>query len=328
MRKYRFGQCTKRELEIIDRWYQSLDKDQSDLSEMDDLTMTGKQMLENINNRIDQKEEKKRLQEKEKAIRKLDIFNFPNLKKVAAVFFLVGTGLVLLHYIQNIPKGLEKGNAAYVENSPSTIYLSDGSVVWLKEGSRLDYPSDFRGSTREVTLIGEAFFDIAKDQDKPFIILTANFTTSVLGTSFNIKAYENDVAQEVAVVTGKVLVSVKEDTDIVKEVILEPNEKAIIQKEKSLIELVEVENSDHGALVKSKLVFMETSLEDIIKVLSRAHDVNISLVNENMKNCVITADLTDETLEISLEILSKAIHAEYSMSGNKILLSGQGCRSQ
>jgi transmembrane sensor len=82
-------------------------------------------------------------------------------------------------------------------------------VVWLREKSRLEYAKKFTGSTREVTrevtFIGEAFFDVAKDQERPFIIQSKYLTTRVTGAAFNIKAYENEELQEVAVVTGEVM---------------------------------------------------------------------------------------------------------------------------
>lgn len=328
LRKYHLGQCTERELEIIDRWYQSLSQEKTDLSGVDNLNKLGKKMLGNINSKIKKTEKNSSKHIKGKSGRKLGFYNLKNLIKIAAIF-LMGIGLSYFLYQINFTSDLDTRDISSEEISPSTIYLSDGSVVWLKGASRLDHPGNFTGATREVTLTGEAFFDIAKDQKRPFIIHTANFITSVLGTSFNIKAYENEASQEVAVITGKVLVLVKEDTDKVREVVLRPNQKAIfIQKDKLRVELDTVERPEIASLAKSKLAFNESALGDIIKVLNREHDSNISLANENLKNCVITTDLTHETLEISVEILAKSIQAEYAIDGKNIILNGEGCKNK
>jgi len=299
--------------------------EKADWAENEELDKIGPQLLENINKQIDIEEKLKQPTTNDRLNKESYVIWIGQLMKIAAIIFiLVSMGYFL--YDQSANSELEVEIITSVAPSPSTIYLSDGSVVWLKGKSQLIYPPNFVGNTREVTLIGEAFFDIAKDQKKSFIIHTSQFTTSVLGTSFNIKAYENDISQEVAVVTGKVLVSVKEDNAKTKEVILQPNQKAVfLQKDKSKIELKEVTHSDNHALAKSKLVFIETSLGDIVKVLNLAHNANISLSNDNMENCLLTADLSRENLEISIEILSKAINAEYSSNGSEIIISGKGC---
>src|SRR5690606_36092602 len=98
----------------------------------------------------------------------------------------------------------------------------------LNAESRLLYPSRFRGGRREVTLVGEAYFEVAHQADKPFIIHSGKLITQVLGTSFNIKAYENDPDIKVAVLTGKV--GVRNLTGNQKAVFLTPNQEAVYNK--------------------------------------------------------------------------------------------------
>ncbi|MCR6718728.1 MAG: FecR family protein [Chitinophagaceae bacterium] len=96
---------------------------------------------------------------------------------------------------------VQKLNAKGVK---STIALADGSKVWLNADSKIQYPARFTGNTREVFLNGEAFFDIEKNPEKPFIIHLTNGTIRVLGTSFNVKAYDGETIVETSVATGKV----------------------------------------------------------------------------------------------------------------------------
>ncbi len=325
LEKYLQGKCNKEESEFINRWYHSLNGEEDTIKDPDDVYFIGQKMLNHINRKIDGDD----LHIGKKAERNSKFLRHPFLywKQFAAAVILFLSITIVLY--RKTPSGVVKiPDLATVITHPSINYLPDGSVVWLKGESRLVYPEKFTEDVREITLVGEAFFDIVKDPSRPFIIHTANFTTTVLGTSFNIKAYDNGGAQEVAVVTGKVLVSIKEDADQVSEIILEPNQKAIIQKDSTPSETEVVEFQNFDLEVQSKLVFDRTALGDILQVLNSTHGVNISLSNENMKNCILTVDLTDLTVEMSMEILTKAVQAEYTTKGNDFMIIGEGCGTQ
>lgn len=335
LKKYRMGLCTKSESDLINFWFNSFEDDKSKQGYLDPLIVNeqiGKQIYENVFNKINQTEENLKINQiKDKNIRQKIFIKYEIFLKIAAVI-LVGIGIAFF-FIEHKFTRSKEGETLVDEITskatlPSVIYLSDGSVVWLKGESRLIYPNNFSGKTREVTLIGEAFFDIAKDPVKSFIIHSPNFTTRVLGTTFNIKAYENNDSQEVVVITGKVAVSLNDVlSNKVKEIVLNPNQKAIYsRKENTFIESKTEELPHLISLLKSKLIFNATPLDDIIKVLNSLHGVNISVAKENMKNCKITADLTNEPLEISIAILSKALNADYNIEGKNILLSGSDCQ--
>lgn len=330
LRRYHAGLCTERELAIINRWYQSFDEIDLDLVDEATLNATKDQMLEKITERIAEIEGRKRLNRLHRRPRQRYLFNLSVLKKIAAILIL-GISVTFFFYKRN-KQALPEHNMLSETRQPkkvmpSVIYLSDGSRVRLKEDSKLEYPTVFRGDTREVTLIGEAFFEVAKNKEKPFIIHAAGLTTKVLGTSFNIKAYENDASAEVTVVTGKVSVSVNNETKLEKkDIVLMRNQKAIYSKNGDLI-MREVTDKEILNKVdkKTNLVFNETPLKEIIKVLNTYYEANIILANEALKNCLITAELTDEPIEVSLKILTKAIGAEYEVNEDEIILKGKGC---
>lgn len=331
LRRYRAGLCTERELAIIERWYQSFDKINLELLDEDTLNATKDQILEKINKKINEVEERKQFNQfQQKPLRKRHLFGLSDLKKIAAIL-IVGIGIAFFFYNRNKHTLLEDNtlSEAYQpkKGMPSVIYLSDGSKVRLKEDSKLEYPTIFEGDTREVTLIGEAFFEVAKNKEKPFIIHAAGLTTKVLGTSFNIKAYENDEAAEVTVVTGKVAVSVNSEAKLEnKDIVLMRNQKAIYSKNGDFVmrAVTDKEILNKGDK-RTNLIFNETPLKEIIKVLNTYYDANIILANEALKNCLITAELTDEPIEVSLKILTKAIGAEYEVNEDEIVLKGEGC---
>lgn len=336
LEKYSQGKCTEKELEILNEWYNSFDNDEHELNpkEIADLKT---EMFNNISAGIDKEEERIQDLQPPNLTTPVRAFNIYRFARIAAVI-VVAVGIGMLVYLRNhrldgqLAGNVDRGQEATVKvetqvKGPATIYLSDGSVVWLEEKSRLEYPETFAEGVREVVLVGEAFFDVSRDSHRPFIIRSANFTTRVVGTTFKIKDYENEESQEVEVVTGKVIVSVRSASgDSVKELVLKPNRKAIYsRKNNSLVEATSDEAVIQQSFTKSKLVFNEVPLKDIITVLNVTHDVNITFANEGMKRCILTADFTDETLEVSLAILSKTINAKFDRSGRDILLSGPGC---
>lgn len=337
--RYLEGKCSEEEKKLLDRWYESFDDDGQDSVDSSDVGISSKlkqEMFDNISKGIEAKEEEiKKASHDGKAprMRVLELRRWTRIAAMLAIGIGIGTAIVSQVFFQGSrPATSDTVIEAPLEEhlnvtGPATIYLSDGSVVWLEERSTLAYPRAFPGGLREVTLAGEAFFDVAKENDRPFIIHSTNFTTRVLGTSFKIKDDDREQSPEVEVVTGKVMVSVKDSTSArVKEVILKPNRKAVYSKKNnSLVESAVESSVVHKLPAKSRLEFNEVALKDIVKVLNVVHGVNITVSSERMKNCIITADLSNETLDASIAILSKAINADFTVRGKDIILSGDGC---
>lgn len=326
-------------MELVNRWYESFDHKaddtyRADISRQDDLKQ---EMLKGIINRINAAESNEEHAHASRISdeRESDVSIHRTFLKVAAVL-LVGIGAGIFFYPQKAdvenkrfinPDQFITDNTTPVGVSHPVIYLADGTVVWLEPKSTLEYPDTFNGNLREVRLVGEAFFDVARNEGKPFVIHSPNFSVRVLGTSFHVKAYPDDEVQEVEVVTGQVIVSVQEPSGRkITEVVLKPNQKAIYtKKDSSLVEGIASEEVIRSSSVKSKLAFNEVSLEDIVRVLSAVHEVNISLAREDMKGCIITADLTNEPLDISVATLAKAINGTYTTRERNIVLDAEGC---
>lgn len=333
LKKYRLGLCTERELTIINQWYNSFDDKEKEMIDDEEFIKIRQQMYRNILKEIEEIEPaSKSKQYKGATLRMKPAFYWSGIAAALLIGVFYSVHVFLSQADTNT--GESVSNSVEVENVPvekeklpSVIYLSDGSIVRLKTNSTLSYPTVFSGDTREVSLTGEAFFEIAKNKEKPFIIHAGNLTTKVLGTSFHIKAYENEESSEVAVVTGQVAVKLNDKSSSKdNEVVLTKNQKAIYSKNShSLIQteelLVQNDNTDN----KANLVFNETPFGEIIKILNKYYDVNIFFEDEGMKNCLITAELTDEPLEVSLKILTRAIGATYEIENEKIRLLGKGC---
>ncbi|MCD9017568.1 FecR family protein [Parachryseolinea silvisoli] len=221
----------------------------------------------------------------------------------------------------------------YVVNTSKTILrqsLPDGSVVWLQPGSEMNYPTTFSNAERTLQLKGEAFFSIARDPSKPFLITSGNVLTRVLGTSFNIRAYENAPSVDVSVMTGKVSVNIQDtgNTTAVDatSVSLVAQQRARYVKAQHRLEKQEGHALPELAIWKSTtFVFDNQPLHNVLPLLNEKFGVHIEAENKALMNCLLRADLSNLNLPDILEMLSLSVDATYELEGNTIRLRGQGC---
>lgn len=202
----------------------------------------------------------------------------------AAVILIAILSGALIHAL--MPKSIEAGyNEINVPLGQMTqIKLSDGSKVWLNSGSIFRYPSEFGNYSREVFIDGEAFMDIAKNKNKPFIVNMDKFSVRVFGTSFNVSAYSDDKVADVTLVNGSVLVESK-DNSWSKYIV--PGQSATIVNGK--IDKVSNVNTDFYTSWKNgKIVFRKETLEEIAKKMERWYNVEIRFKDEGLKSLVFS----------------------------------------
>lgn len=260
------------------------------------------------------------------------IFNVNVLKLVASIAAI----LVLIYgsYVTWPAFHAQVNTVSYKEVNVSSgmrkfLVLDDGTRIWLNSGSNLKYPSQFKGKKREVYLQGEAYFEVSHSDKIPFIVHTGKLKTKVLGTVFNITAYENDPDVKVALISGKVEV-IKDISD--KELgtlVLQPKQVASYQKNAE--NLVKKTTSEKGinrysAWRDGKLMFDETPMSEVLNRLSLAYDVKFKLIDEKMNGCTITGSFNvDQGIEEIIQSISISIGAKVIRESNKITLIGKGC---
>ena len=223
---------------------------------------------------------------------------------------------------------LEKRSSPYGQRS--AILLPDGSKVYLNAGSSLHYPHDFdAGSQRLVHLQGEAFFDVAKDPHKPFVVKTQALAVTVLGTRFNVKAYADEELVETTLVTGKVAlnrISTQAGLPAWQQPIrLRPNQKADFSKRDGKLVLASVDPQVYTGWVEGKLLFRDSPLPEVVRTLNRAFNVRIELGNKELEGCSLTADLSNLPLSRTLEIVCQLVEARLSKEGKVMVIKGNGC---
>ncbi|MCM0667666.1 FecR family protein [Flavobacterium tyrosinilyticum] len=204
------------------------------------------------------------------------------------------------------------------------VHLPDGSTVLLNDNSTLKYDQNsFDSKTREVTLTGEAFFDIKHNPEKPFIVHTGKVQTKVLGTAFNINARNSSNDIEVTVARGKVQVG---DTEKIYGVIT-PNQQIKVNK----TTLDYQQNTISAAIVtewkNNYLILDDINMAEAVSLISQKYKVSILLDNEKIKNCRITASfLNEEDLDHVLKVICSVIETEYRYNkAGSITIDGKGC---
>jgi|GEM_PF-1733210 len=207
--------------------------------------------------------------------------------------------------------------------------LPDGSTVWLQPSARLTYnPQQFASSTREVTLEGDAFFDVARNEASPFFVLTTNLKVEVLGTSFHVKASKGQPKEEVTVISGKVKVSSENAISSSSEVALLPAQKAVLEVATGIItpEKATSHNSPLKIWQPASLEFLDVTLGQAVRSLEEKYAVSIQFENPNMEKCLMTATFDELQLSEVLEIISVMLDITYEVEDNTVVLKGNGCK--
>lgn len=203
------------------------------------------------------------------------------------------------------------------------IVLPDGSTVILNEGSKLEYPPTFDGlGTREVTLRGEAYFDIKHDISRPFIVHTGKLKTTVLGTAFNISAYDSAKNITVTVSRGKV----KVDDEQQELAILSIDEQISFDRKKHTTERKSIDSKKSMEWIED-IIFDDVTFQEAAVTLQKRFHIRILFANEKLHACRFTASFMNEAqLEDILMIICEFNNADYKMVGNdEIVIDGKGC---
>lgn len=199
----------------------------------------------------------------------------------------------------------------------SEIALPDGSVVWLSAASTLAYPEEFSGTNRAVDLDGEAFFEVTRDTDRPFIVNSGPLSTRVLGTSFNIRAYRNDPDVEVTLVTGRVEVTANEGGQTQT---LAPNQQVSYTREAGLGETREADALLARAWTERELVFMRESFATIARTFERWYGVEFIFEEESLKEEEFVYHFKELSLRNSMIILNELADFEYEITDQKVII--------
>ncbi|HRJ29740.1 MAG TPA: FecR domain-containing protein [Cyclobacteriaceae bacterium] len=209
------------------------------------------------------------------------------------------------------------------KNGVEKIILNDGSLVWLRGESKVMYYEKPDERARYTTFEGEALFEVAKDESHPFIVQCGDVKVRVLGTSFSIRTTVDQV--ELTVLTGKVNLSSAANSEGIDVL---PQEKVIYKSNGEFEKLTTneqeitsiTENTDYN------MQFTNIGMGEVVDRLESKFNVSIKLSNKSIRNCKITMDFTDQSLEKSLQLITEVLDVTYSVKDKTVTITGTGCK--
>ncbi|MGX5855527.1 FecR family protein [Dyadobacter jiangsuensis] len=268
-----------------------------------------------------------------------------NWLKIAAML-LLALGIVTalfkarenLQGLQTFVAGLNDGDKPGLleihnqTNAIQLVNLPDGSSVILKKHARISYPAAFAADRREVTLRGEAFFEVVKNPEQPFFVFAGSMVTKVRGTSFSIKANDDDEDVELVVKTGVVEVSALENegrsqVGAGKKLILKPNEQVTFNR-KSLNMVTKTVQKPvllNLPAESQNFEFKRTPLAEVFAELEKTYGIRIQFDARAIAHCTLTAKLGDEPVHEKLDLICAVVNALYETRGSTVTIASQGC---
>jgi ferric-dicitrate binding protein FerR (iron transport regulator) len=204
-------------------------------------------------------------------------------------------------------------------DQPEELVLPDGSTATLNYFSSLTYPRRFSGEMRKIEMEGEGFFEVKSDPEHPFVINTRDVDIKVLGTSFNVNAYNENAAVEVTVRTGEVAVT--RHGEIPRTIILKPGNKGVYKKTDETLEITQEIDKNYLAWKTKNFVFEDQTLLDVSKQLSNVYQAEIIIASDSLKNARITTAFNDQSLDAILNVLSATLDLDVRKSNGQIILS-------
>jgi ferric-dicitrate binding protein FerR (iron transport regulator) len=262
---------------------------------------------------------------------------------IAAIFILAAGGIWLFNTLHSITPA-QKNTVSTRNGSRSKIELPDGTQVWLNVGSRIKYDENYGKESRELTLTGEAYFDVAHDANKPFILHTGKMNIKVLGTAFNVKAYPGDANTEAALIRGSIEVTFPGRPQ--EKLILKPNDKISIanketNKAEDTVGLTHTNNKEEPAImvssiqyepadsaiietawVNNKLIFRGKTFEELSRDIERWFNVTVQVQDTAILSKRFTGTISNETITDALDALSYSypFHYKFNRSKNTVAI--------
>ncbi|TKG93812.1 DUF4974 domain-containing protein [Puteibacter caeruleilacunae] len=197
------------------------------------------------------------------------------------------------------------------------LKLSDGTLVHLNSLSKLTYPVVFSHKSRDVTLEGEGYFEVAENKDKPFNVKTGKVDIKVLGTVFNIKAYKNDDNIKTTLVSGSVQVTTTEK----ERLILKPNQQAVVKWNQKGVKLKRVDAKQYIQWIDGVYMFRNERLENVMNAFMRWHDFNVTYENESLKDIAFGGSFDKNSdIELVLSMFRITNKIKIERNGNNLII--------
>jgi len=314
--KYLHNECSEEELQIVNVWLSENEANKKALFLGEFIYKT--KNINQYNHPTIIQSEKARLYkriQRETAAENRRAITKKLLRYVAVIFILVGSWTGLSHFYSITSMQTVMANKEKVEQ----LTLPDGSKVWLKQLAELKYPKKFDSKKRTVHLKGEAYFEVAKNTERPFVVETEDMEITVLGTSFDVTSSKNNQgASSVTLIEGEVRVKANKNEGMV---ILLPGQKVELDRETHCLYVHEPYNASLETVWRDGLIsFNWTSIEDIGKMLEQLYTMNVYVDPSISKTTYSGVLKLQNSIDQMLRLLQHSIPFEFEIKGNNVYI--------
>jgi ferric-dicitrate binding protein FerR (iron transport regulator) len=270
----------------------------------------------------------RQIQEYRKAHEQSSRFSFTRIlniyRKIAAFLLIPLVGFGILYWVsQDNQSAGQYTETIAPRGQKSQIVLSDGTKVWLNSDTKIKYPGTFSKGQRDVYLEGEAFFEVSKNGRQPFTVHTAQLSVKVLGTKFNIQAYDDENQIETSLFEGKINLEINNPetgTCVAKEV--KPGESFVYSKTDHHLTEAEIQMDEIDGWKRNQLIFKDDTFSNLVRKVERWYDVDVVYDEKQFNDRRLTVELYEgERLERLMEIVSLTLSVDYRYEKGKIILT-------
>lgn len=319
------GEATPEENKIIENWVNESQENKDFFNDLNDIWLSSGQ---NISSDSEYDVEKAILNfinrtrlVKMKRDQKTQLFN---ILKYAAMIILA-LAIPFTYWIAQKPKQAADTftTVTCAFGDKTSIILPDSSQVWLNSGSKITFNNNFKEGSRQLFLEGEGYFSVKKDDDNPFFVNTANLNVKVLGTEFNLKAYPDEVDVAVTLVSGSLQVKNEKSAEM-----MNPGQKLLYKKDDHTLTVENLTDlSPETEWTHGRLVFRNTSLEELERKLERWFDVEIEFADATVKNRRFSGTLERESILEVITYFGISQYVDYNIKGNVITFFSENQRN-
>ena len=326
LKKYKNGLCSPEEEALVEKWFESMGASaRPALDPSEKITMK-----ERLWTRV---QHHMMLSREQRPFRPVNTFTVWAVA-AAVTLLIVSAVFLIIKPRRGMDGGPDFASARRIISNTTAgvmdVSLTDGSHVFLEPNSKLSFSNLFTSSNRMVELEGEALFSVSRDSLRPFLVTTKDLITKVLGTTFSVSAFPNEENVTVAVMTGKVSVTPRRHlraNDPIAETILTPNQKIVYSKNTNVVSRSIV--SDPLPIVPEDVVkrmhFEAAPIKEIFEALEEVYGVDITFDADIFSSCILTTSIADGSIYERLDMICKAIDAQYFLKRNQIVITGAGC---
>lgn len=310
LNKFLEGNCNREEMKQLNR---ILDNP----NQLDDWMFD---QWDTANTELDSRVEKKMyevINRERKKKGNVRLFHFWKIASVVLLFIISGLSAVLLRDYLFAIRVSNKCIVNVDRGQKASMVLPDGTKVWINSDSKITYDANYNRKDRIIELNGEAYFEVEKNEHKPFVVKTTQMSVKALGTSFNVKAYEIDEEVTTTLFTGKVQVATWNQTRM-----LAPHQRLTYNKQSHYAKITdEPDHEGYPAWRNNQFVFNNEKFESIANTLKRYYNIDFVFEDERLKNYCFTGAVPNTSLESLLEIFSITSPLKYELRDSTIILN-------